>query len=289
MADSVGQVLLRAENVSREVTGFALQSYKMKQLCMVSSSSSWTESYYKETSSELTGGTGHAVRGIPRLANFPYGEVTWAKTSSYLEKYGMEAHVSMEDAMTDAIDVIARTLLRIGRAVANAVDVQIEAVINADAGNSVAIAQGSGWNSATLANRDPIQNILAAQREIAIDNYDILDGSGFLVLNPTDYANLIGNSKIISNPTFKAADLIANGVVGQILGLKIIVSNVVTASQAYVVKAKEALNWKEASPLTVQTITEPGIKTTIRAWEIGVAQSPNINAMAKITNTNDAS
>ena len=289
MADSVGQVLLRAENVAREVTGFALASYKMKQLCMVTSSSSWVESYYKETSTELTGGTGHAVRGVPRLSNFPYGEVTFAKTSSYLEKYGLEGQISMEDAMTDSIDVIARTLLRIGRAVANAVDVQIEAVISADAGNSVAIAQGSGWNSATLANRDPIQNILNAQREIAIDNYDILDGTGFLLLNPTDYANLIGNSKIISNPTFKAADVVANGVVGQILGLKIIVSNVVTISQAYVVKAKEALNWKEAQALTVQTITDPGIKTTIRAWEIGVAQSPNVNAMAKITNTNDAS
>lgn len=289
MADSVGQVLLRAENVSREVTGFALAAYKMKQLCMVSSSSSWTESYYKETATELTGGTGHAVKGIPRLANFPYGDVTWAKTSSYLEKYGMERSISMEDALTDSIDVIARTLLRIGRAVAKAVDDQIEAVINSDAGNSIAVAQGSGWNAATVANRDPVQNILNAKRDIAIDNYDIDDGTGYLLVNPTDYANLIGNTKIVSNPTFKAADIIANGVVGQILGLKIIVSNSVRASQAYVVKAKEALNWKEAVPLTVQTITDPGIKTTIRAWEIGVAQSPNINAMCKITNTNDVS
>lgn len=284
-AEPTGTIALRAENVSAVVSGFALQAYKMKQLCMVDESSSWIETYYRETAAELTGGTGHAVRGVPRLAAFPTGEVTWTKVSSYIEKYGLEGVISAEDASTNNIPMIARTLLRIGRAVANAVDIQIEAVINSDAGNSVAVTAGEEWDSATVANRDPVQNILNAKREIAIDNYDPDNGNGYLVLSPKDYANLLGNTKIVSNPTFKAADIVANGVVGQLLGLKIIVSNVVTADQAYVVIAKEALTWKSVTPLTVKTIEDPGIKWTIRAYEMGVAQSPNINAMCKITNT----
>lgn len=286
MADATGQADLRAEVVERAVTGFALQAYKLKQLCMISKANGWIESYYKETKTELTGGTGSAVRGVPRLAAFPYGEVSWTKVSSYLEKYGMEGVVSWEDATTNNIDVIARTLLRVGRAVAYAIDNQIESVIKSTSGtNSVAISTGSEWNSATIANRDPIQNILNAKRELSIDNYDPDDGNGYLVVNPTDYANLLGNSKVVNNPTFKSADVVANGVVGQICGLKIIVSNVVTTSGAYVVKAKEALTWKEAIPLTVVTITDPGVKYTIRAFEMGVAQVPNPEAICKITNT----
>src|SRR3990167_8445538 len=118
MVDSTGMQDLRAENVSKIVTGFALQEYKFKQICMVQSSNSWKETYYTETATELTGGTGSSFRGIPRLANFPYGEPTWTRTSSYLEKYGAEGVVSWEDAIANEIEVMARTLLRIFRGVA---------------------------------------------------------------------------------------------------------------------------------------------------------------------------
>ena len=95
----------------------------------------------------------------------------------------------------------------------------------------------------------------------------------------------MGNSKVINNPTFKAADIVSNGVVGQICGLKVIVTNVVTADQAYVVIAKEALTWKSVMPLRVALIPDDGVKYTIRAYEMGVCQVPNPNAICEITNT----
>src|SRR3990167_11557464 len=142
MVLTTGEQLLRAENVSKIVTGFALQSYKMKQLCMIDSSSAWQETYYREVASELTGGASASIRGVPRLAGFPHAEPNWTKISSFIEKYGVEGTLSAEDALTNNIPMIARTLLRIGRAVANAVDIQIEATLNADAGNSVAVTAG---------------------------------------------------------------------------------------------------------------------------------------------------
>jgi len=280
-----GQSDLRAENFEKIVKGFALQEFRMKQLCMINSSSAWIETYYRETATELTGGAGNNVRGIPRLAEFPFGDVSWTKVQSYIEKYGMSGIISYEDAMMDNIDVIARTLLRVSRAVAYAVDSQIFSVLNANAGNSVAIAVGSQWDNPTIANRDPIQNILDAKRELYIDNFDPDAGNGYLVVNPTDYSRLLGNSKIVNNPSFKAADVVANGVVGQICGLKIIVSNAVSASGALVVIAKEAATWKEARPLTVLTEEDKGIKYTIKAFEMGVCQCTTPNAICKITNT----
>jgi len=283
--DVVEEQDLRAENFEAIVKGFALQEFKMKQVVMVQTSSAWIETYYRETSTELTGGLGSSVRGIPRLANFPYGEVSWTKVQGYIEKYGMEGVISWEDAMLDNIDVISRTLLRISRAVANAVDAQIYAVLEAAAGNSVAITAGQEWNSATVANRDPIQNLLDAKRELYIDNFDPDGHETFLLLSPTDYANLIGNSKVLQNPTFKAADIVSNGRVARILGLQIIVSNVVTADKALMAIGKECGTWKQAAALTVFTTPDKGVKYTIRAFEMGVAQATTPNALVTITNT----
>ena len=285
MADTTGEQDLRAENFEAMVKGFALQEFKMKQLVMVNSSSAWIETYYRETATELTGGIGSAVKGIPRLANFPYGEPSWTKVQAYMEKYGMEGVVSWEDAITDNIDVIARTLLRISRAVANAVDAQIYGVLEAAAGNTVAITAGYEWNSATVANRDPISNILDAKRELYIDNFDPDGNPATLCLSPTDYANLLKNSKVVSNPSFKAVDVVHRGIVGSLLGVKLLVSNVVTTDKALLVIDKECGTWKSAAPLTTHTMIDQGVKYTIRAYEMGVCQATTPNAIVTITNT----
>ena len=286
MADTTGEADLRAQNVERVVKGFALQEYKMKQVVMIQPSNSWKESYYQEGSSELTGGTGSAVKGIPRLANFPYGEPNWTLANSYLEKYGMEGVISWEDAKTNAVDVIARTLLRIARAVANAVDAEIYAQLLANKGNTVTIPGGSEWNSATVANRDPIQDVLNAIKENFIDNYDVLTGEGYLLLNPIEFALMLGNANVRNAGQFYTDDVTRNGRVGRLCGLNVVVSNVVTTDTGtLVVKGKECGTWKAAQPLTVVTIEDPGVKYTIRAWEVGVTQVTNPNAICLITNT----
>jgi hypothetical protein len=289
MADTTGQADMRAENVEKIVKGFALQEYVMKQLVMVNSSNSDKESYYQETAADLTGGTGSAVKGVPRLAQFPYGEVSWTKQSSYLVKHGMDGVISWEDAITNNIDVIARTLLRIARAVVKSVDTEIWDTLTesqaASTINSVAITAGDEWDSATLANRDPIQDILNAKKEIAVDNYNPDNGNGYLVLSPTDYANLLGNPNVRNAGQFWTDDVTKNGRVGKIVGLKVVVSNTVTADYAAVVIAKECGTWKEALPLKVVTIEDAGIKWTIRAWEMGVTQLTNPEAVCLISNT----
>jgi hypothetical protein len=288
MADTTGEQDLRKEYVDGAVKAVALMEYKLKTLCTVDSSSAWTESYYRETNTELTaGGSTNDVKGIPRMAPFPYGEVSWTKVQAVIEKYGMEGEISYEDMKLNNIPMIQRTLLRIGRAVAYAVDVQIESVLSSDAGNSYAITAGNEWDSSTVANRDPVYDILHAIQMLRADNINALNGNGYLVLNGTDYTNLISNTKVINSPTFKTADVVSNGVVGEICGLKIMVTEAVTADQAYVVVAKEALTWKQATPLTVLQIEDPGIKTTIRAFELGVCQMPSPNAVCKITNTRE--
>ena len=289
MADTVGMQDIRGLNVDKTVTGFALQEYVMKQLCAVQSSSSWQERYFRETAADLTAsGEGNAVEGIPRLANFPHAEVSWTQVNSYHKKHGAETTISYEDILSNDIPALARSMLRIARAVAKSVDMEIwDVVSDSRAGtttNNVTIAAGSEWDSNTIANRDPIQNILDAKKEIAIDNYNP-DSNGYLVLNPKDYANTLGNANVRNAGQFYTDDITRNGKVGFLLGLKVIVSNSVTADYAAVVIAKECANWKSLANLTTATIQNEGIGVTIRAWEIGVCQLVNPEAVCLITNT----
>jgi|TARA_Y100000034_G_scaffold29397_1_gene35397 hypothetical protein len=280
MADATGQADIRADNVSRVVTGFALQEYVLKQLCMIQTSNAWTEVYYKETAADLTGGTGSAVEGVPRLAQFPYGEVTWTKTQGRNVKHAMEGVISWEDAKTNNVPVIARTLLRIARAVAKSVDTEIGSKILSEAGNTV--AANATWNNAVIADRDPIQDILDAKALIAVDNYNP-DKNGFLLVHPTNYAELLGNANVRNAGQFWTDSATKNGRVGMIVGLTVLVTNSVTEGGAQVVIGKEACTWKAVSGLRVNTIEDPGIKWTIRAYEVGQIQVTNPDAICSIT------
>lgn len=288
MADSVGMQDIRGETISKIVTGFALREYVFKQLVTIENSNAWKESYYKETAADLTGGLGSAVEGVPRLANFPYGEVTWTKATSSMKKHGMETRISWEDANTDEIDVVQRSLLRIARAVAKSVDAEIWDVLTENQSpstiNTLALTAGYEWDSATIANRDPIQDILNAKKLIAEDNYNP-DSNGYLVLSPKDYANILGNASVRNAGQFYTDNVTKNGAVGFLLGLKVLVSNNVTEDKAAVIIGQECGTWKSVSPLTTATIEEAGIGYTIRSWEIGCCQLKNPEAVCLITNT----
>ena len=288
MAVATGAFDIRGLNIDKAVTGFALQEYKFKQLCSVVSSSTWQDRYFQETAADLTGGLGSAVEGVPRLANFPYGQVTFTPVNSWMLKHGMETLISWEDANTNDIDVIARSLIRVARAVAKSVDTNIWNVLTENQTavniNSVAITAGNEFDSATIANRDPIQNILDAKRTIYEDNYDP-DSNGYLLLNPKDYANLLGNANVRNAGQFYTDDVTRNGNVGFLLGLKVIVSNNVTADYAAVCVGQEAVTWKTVAPLTTVTIENQGIGYTIRSWEVGTAQLRNPQAVCLISNT----
>jgi len=286
MADSDREADLRYENIDRAVKAVAALDYKLKTLCTIDSSSAWTETYFRETNNDETdGGTGSPIKGVPQYAPFPFFDVTETKVQSVIAKYAGESIISIEAEQTATIPMLQRKVYRLTQKITYQVDKAIEAVMSASAGNTFAITAGSEWDSATVANRDPIYDILYGVQMLRADGIDALNGNGYLVVNGTDYTNIISNSKVLNHPTFQSVSAVQNGVVNTLAGLKIMVSETVTADQAYIVVSKMALTWKQATPLTTKTIDDPGKSTTIRAWERGVCQIPVPNAVCKITNT----
>lgn len=277
---------LRFEHIDRAVKAAVTMEYKLKTLCSIDSSSAWTETYFRETNDDkVDGGKGSPIRGVPQYAPFPFFDVTETKVQSIIQKYAGESIISLESEQNATIPMLQRKIFRLTQKIAYQVDKAIEGVLSAEAGNTHTIQAGNEWDSATIANRDPIFDILSAINELRQDGIDALNGNGYLVVNGTDYTNIISNSKVLNHPTYQSVSAVQNGTVGMLCGLKIMLSETVTADQAYVVVSKLALTWKEASPFTVRTIEDPGKSTTIRAWERGVCQIPVPNAVCKIVNT----
>ena len=286
MADTWREADLRKEYIDGAVKAVAKDMAKLKTLCTIDSSDAWTESYYRETNADSTdGGTGSSIGGIPQMAPFPFVQVTETKVSSVVLKYGDETVISLEMQSRATVPMLQRHILRMGRKINWQIDSAIESEMSDSAGNTFAITAGYEWDSTTVANRDPVYDILYGIQMLRADGIDALNGNGYLVINGTDYTNIISNSKIVNHPTFQTVSAVQNGVVAQLAGLKIMVSENITAENAYIVVKGEALVWKQQQALKVQTIDDPGKSTTIRAWEFGVIQCHSPNAICKITNT----
>ena len=285
MADTDREADLRKEFIDTAVKAVVKIEEKWKALCAIDASSAWTESYYRETNDDSTdGGTGSPIKGVPQYAPFPFFDVTETKVSSVIEKYAGESIISLEAQQNATIPMLQRKIYRLGRKIVYQIDVAIESSCSTNAGNSVTISSGNEWDSATIANRDPVKDILDAIQTLRVDGIDALTGNGYLVVNGTDYTNIISNSKVINHPTYNSG-VMSNGQVGGLLGLTIVVSEATTADQAYVLVAKQGMVWKQAEPLKVVTIVDEGKSTTIRAWERGVFQLQAPNEVCKITNT----
>lgn len=277
---------LRKEFIDSAVKAVVKVEEKFKAMCTIDSSSAWTESYFRETNDDATDtGTGSPIKGLPAFAPFPFIDVSETKVSSTIDKYAGESIISLEAQMNITVPMLQRKIYRIGRKIIYQVDVAIEAALSSDAGQTLAIAAGNEWDSATIANRDPVKDFLDAIQKLRAQGIDALDGSGLAVMNGTDYTNVISNTKVLNHPTFKEVSVIKNGRVHMLVGLTIVISEAVTADQAYVLVEKKGMVWKQAEALRVVTTEEVGKWTTIRAWERGVFQLQAPNEVCKITNT----
>ena len=280
----VGDKDLRAENVSKAVKGFALKKFKMMTPLLKVKSNAWTETYYRENKAELTpAGETFKIKGVPRLAAFPHVSVDYTKHSATHIKFAAEDVISMEDKLTDDIPVQARSMLRVARSITNDIDLFIYTELSATTGINTAAASAT-WNNPTESNRNPITDILTGIRFIQVDNYDPLE-NGYLMVNLLDYQNLLINSKVINNPSFKTADVVSNGIVGQLCGLNIIVSSSVADDEFMIIVGNQAATWQEVVPLTSAVIEDKGIKFNIRSWQIGHLQVTDPEAIFVGTNT----
>ena len=284
MADRVGEVDIRGENISKVVTVFAQKKFKLKPLLINVKSNKWTETYYKEDPTILTAGGTRNIKEIGRFTEFPTLRRAWTKVSADHLKYGGEDYISMEDILTDAIPVQARTIDGMTEGIVNEVDIAIYSAFTGESVTSGRVAAVAEWDAVAAATRDPIQDILKGEQAMMENNYDALAG-GVLLVNPHDYRSLMMNSKVINNPSYKTADVVSNGRVGQIVGLNIVVTTSVTDDEAMIIISNKTATWQSVVALTTNVTVEPGMHTRIRSWMVGQIQIHHPLSIYTITGT----
>ena len=289
MADSSGQADIRGLDIDKLAKGFADEALLMKRFCNVSKTKAREVRWYQKTagfldSTDTTGITGSQIKNVATKARPVVVEQSWTRQTSYVKKYFVESPlISMEDIKDADIDILAGNVRDLVRAVGYQVDVTIYDAITDASGIETTAAAGTGWDDST--NGDPIGDLLTAKQKIRANGYN--PEGAILLINSIEHKNLLKfliNVKGSSIPAF-SSQKVTSGVVMELLGLQVVVSEIATTDEATVFVPKRAVTWKQFTSLTSVVMDEPGIGKKIRVWEEGVPLVTDPKAIHVTTDT----
>ena len=284
MADEPGMADLRAEDVDAIVKNYALEAFTMLQICTVVKTSSATNTYYEETDSDITQTTTTALTATtfaqaPGSAVFPNVEHSWTEINEKVRMHGADHTLAWEVWKLSAIDVKARMMERVGRAIANSVDTAIITEL-ATTTNTAAAVQT--WDNATESLQQPLKDILIARSKLKLNNWTTSSNLK-MIIHPTNLMELLNNPVVRNAGQFYTDGVTRNGVVGKIADFEIIETNAATENTILFCIAKTAMSWYEAEPLQTYVKEDPGQTLKIRAYQMGVPVLINNNAAYKLT------
>lgn len=293
MADNSGMAEIRGIDIDKLAKGFADEENVFKKFCNQSTTSAREIRWYSKTSGFLSSSThdtatesiaaGAQYANVSERSRPAVAEQSWTRTTSYVRKYFMESPmISIEDIKDCDLDILATNIRDLVRAVERMIDSRIYTVISTGTGVQTGAAS-SVWDVAATAN--PIKDILVMKQAIRAYGYN--PEGAILALNSIEHKDLIEwliSTKGSSIPQF-ASDKISSGVVMEILGCKVVVSENATTDQALLFVPQRAATWKSFMPITSVVIDEPGIGKKIRVWEEGECLLTDPKASYLLTNT----
>jgi len=282
MADTVEMQDIRGLDVDKAVKGFALASYTFKDECEVVNTKADHVRWYQETAADLTATAPAAIGNISPLSTFATLEHSWTRDTDYIQKYGVESFISMEDMESADIDVLARTLLRLTRAVQKKVDTDIYNAIIGDA-NIQGFSGSAMWSGS---GGTVLYDILDAKRRIYDYHYSP-QGATLIIEQRAerDIVDWLVSHKGSNIPQF-ASEQIQKGTVMNIAGINIKTSPNANVRLAVMMVPKRSVTWRQHTPITSRVIQEPGIGSKIRVWELGVTTVTDPKAVCVISGIN---
>lgn len=302
MADSAAQAEIRGINIDKLAKGFADEQNVLKKFVTVSKTKAREIRWYQKTSGfldtpastdiVLSNISNTSSKSLPAVA-----EQSWTRQTSYVKKYFVESPlISLEDIKDSDVDVLATNVRDLVRAVERKIDLQIFAILtNALAAtptqpltNGAVTVQNTAatdkWDVAATA--DPIADILNGKQLIRASGYD--PEGCMMGMNSIEHKELIQyliNVKGSSIPQF-ASEKVKSGIVMEILGCKVVVSEAFTTDWVVQWVPSRAATWKSFMPITSVVMDEPGIGKKIRCWEEGECLLTDPKAVHVISDTN---
>jgi hypothetical protein len=290
MADNSGMALIRGIDIDKVAKGFAEEVMLMKRFCLNTNTSAREIRWYQKTagfidSTDTSGITASQIANVAQGALPVVAEQSWTRQTSYVRKYMIESPlISDEDIKDSDIDILAGNVKDLVRAVERQVDLRIWNVVteNLSVTNINTVAITHEWDDYT--NTTPIADLMQAKAHLQTYNYN--PEGAVLMLNPNEHMYLMNwliATKGSSIPTF-ASQRVGDGVVMEILGLRVVVSNVVTADYAVIFIPQTSVTWKTFMPVSSVLIEEKLIGTKIRVAEEGEALLTDPRSVCLLSN-----
>jgi len=224
--------------------------------------------------SEITSNNAMSVDRVGEGGEIPLTQTEFENKTITPVKYGARVGVVkelMEDGITNLISYHAELA-------------GYEFADNEESLIVSALDSGTTASSHTVANSNatlPISDITAAMQQIEADNYEPTH-----MIIGVEIANDLRNIDTFVEADKSGVNNPSNSLIGQIFGMKVLVSNNVSAKLAYIIDAKHAFIVSEKRPLTVERYMDYARDTQfVVVTQRFAADYWRANAMSEITTT----
>jgi hypothetical protein len=296
-----GMAEIRGIDVQKLAVGFADEENVLKKFVTNSKTAAREIRWYQKTAGFLdtptTNDTATSLMyNTSQFSRPPISEQSWTRVTSYVKTFMVESPFISDSDIKDSDPDVYGTIVRdLVRAVERKVDLRIFSIMFnclestptqplTNGGVTVQTTAATAIWSAT-ATMDPITDILNGKQKIRAYGYDP-EGS-ILGMNSVEHKLLLTwliNTKGSSIPQFSSQKA-ESGVVMELLGCKVVVSENFTTDWVYQFVPMRAATWKSFTPLTTAVIDEPLIGKKIRVMEEGACLLTDPKAVHVISNT----
>ena len=253
----------------------------MRNYVTVDDSNSQIETFYQESTAELT-----AQSGIGKHSQWYADNVVWDTLNASPVQYGLEARISWRDQQVQALQLPTRTTIRIANRLRRLDDLNIYNTLsqNQSATTISTLATSAAWDNATRANRIPHEDIAEA---ISVVQNSQLQAyvPNTIFLNPKQYCFLRSNDYVLASWDSSSPQLMSKGQMGNIFGLDAVVNPVVVSDSCVIANASQAVTVKDVAGFQTNVEDKPGKYTIYSGWFFTGYALTDPKASLLLTNT----
>lgn len=291
-ADTSGQADIRDLFINRLLKGFEDEVLVFKRLVTTTPTSAREIRWVQKTAGFLsgvttTGMTTNIGANMSQLSRPSAVRQTFTRNTSYVKEFFHETPlISDQDVKDNMVGLLSVHVRDLVRKIAYDVNTHLWNILTRN--NTIPLSGNTTvmWDAAAAVKITT--DIERAKEAIREQNYE----PTHLFLMPHDYASLmieLVETRGSGVPGF-SSQRVVNGVITEVLGLQVVVSNSVTkgtSGNALVCNPSQAVTYYEFTGLNSRTIEEPMLGVKIRAKEEGVGTLTDVNACYLIKGTNN--
>lgn len=283
MVETAGTALIRDIDITKGAVAEFEEALIFKPLISSRPTKAREIKFWTKTSGYLTLTAPAKLSNIAPGARPFVAETSWTTDTKYSIKYMLDSPmINMEDESDSEVQVFRDNAKDVVESIANDLDGDIWDVIteNVTPVNINTVAANATWAAAS--GQNPFEDIMDAKMAIRQQTKRSIR-NGVLLLNAQGEKDLLVwlvTTKGSSVPNF-ASDKVGTGTIDKFAGLRVVVSENVVATYAFVGDLKQSTEYRTFKPLQTWIITEEGIGRKIRVSTNGVAilRKPKYNCL----------